>query len=42
VSACGFDVLESFEVNYVPSESELAQYYEVGKQLASRVADSPA
>ena len=39
VSACGFDVLQDFEVNYVPSESELAQYYEVGKQLASRVAN---
>jgi coenzyme F420H2 oxidase len=38
LSACGFDVVQDSEVNYVPSENELAQYYEMGKQLASRIA----
>jgi flavorubredoxin len=38
LSACGFEVLQDSEVNYVPSDSELVQYYEMGKQFASRVA----
>jgi coenzyme F420H2 oxidase len=38
LSACGFEVVQDSEVNYVPSENELAQYYEMGKQLASRIA----
>jgi flavorubredoxin len=38
ISACGFEVLQALEANYVPSEKELAQYYEMGKQLASRIA----
>jgi coenzyme F420H2 oxidase len=37
LSACGFEVLQDSEVNYVPSENELAQYYAMGKELASRV-----
>jgi flavorubredoxin len=38
LSACGFEVLQDSEVNYVPSNMELAQYYEIGKQFASRIA----
>jgi flavorubredoxin len=39
ISACGFEVLQDLEANYVPSESELAQYFAVGKQLASRIIE---
>ena len=38
VSACGFEVLQELEAYYVPSENELAEYFEVGKQLAARIA----
>jgi flavorubredoxin len=37
VSACGFEVLQVLEVFFVPSEDELAEYYDVGVQLASRI-----
>jgi flavorubredoxin len=37
IAACGFEVLQDLEVYYVPSDYELAQYYEIGKQLASRI-----
>jgi len=37
VSACGFEVLQDLEANYVPSEKELTECYEVGAQLASRI-----
>ena len=37
ISACGFEVLQDLEANYVPSEKELTEYYEVGAQLASRI-----
>jgi coenzyme F420H2 oxidase len=38
VSACGFEVLQELEAYYVPSENELVEYFEVGKQLAARIA----
>lgn len=38
ISACGFEVLKEIEVNYVPSENELAQYFAVGRHLASQLA----
>ena len=37
ISACGFEVLQDLEANYVPSEKELTEYYETGTQLASRI-----
>ncbi|MEI7827011.1 MAG: FprA family A-type flavoprotein [Euryarchaeota archaeon] len=37
ISACGFEVLQDLEVNYMPSEKELADYYGLGTQLASRL-----
>ncbi len=37
VSACGFEVLQELETYFVPSENELAEYYDVGVQLASRI-----
>jgi flavorubredoxin len=37
IAACGFEVLQDLEVYYVPSDNELAQYYEIGKQLASPI-----
>ncbi|MGD0717512.1 MAG: FprA family A-type flavoprotein [Halobacteriota archaeon] len=38
ISACGFEVLQDLEAYYVPSENELVEYFEVGKQLAARIA----
>jgi flavorubredoxin len=38
ISACGFEVLQDIEAYYVPSENELVEYFEVGKQLAARIA----
>jgi len=40
IAACGFEVLQDLEVYYVPSENELVHYYEIGKQLASRIVMS--
>jgi len=40
ISSCGFEVLQYIETNYVPSEDELAQYFALGKQLASRISNS--
>ena len=37
ISACGFEVLQDLEVNYMPLEKELADYYGLGTQLASRL-----
>jgi flavorubredoxin len=37
ISACGFEVIQEIEVYFVPTEEELAEYYEVGVQLASRI-----
>ena len=38
ISACGFELLQELEAYYVPSGNELAEYFEVGKQLAARIA----
>jgi flavorubredoxin len=38
ISACGFEVLQDIEAYYVPSENELVECFEVGKQLAARIA----
>jgi flavorubredoxin len=37
ISACGFEVIQEVEVYFVPTEDELAEYYELGVQLASRI-----
>ena len=37
ISACGFEVLQELETYFVPSENELVEYFEVGKQLAARI-----
>jgi flavorubredoxin len=37
ISACGFEVLQELEVYFVPTEEELAEHYDVGVQLSSRI-----
>ncbi|MDD1720603.1 MAG: FprA family A-type flavoprotein [Euryarchaeota archaeon] len=39
LSACGFDVLQELEVSYVPSDNDLAQCYDWGRQLASKMRE---
>jgi flavorubredoxin len=38
LSVCGFEVLEGVEVNYVPSENELVEYFIMGRHLATHIA----
>ncbi len=37
LSTCGFEVIQEVEVLFVPSEEELAGYYEMGAELGSRI-----
>ncbi len=37
LSACGFDALQGLEVTYVPSDDDLAQCYNWGRELASKI-----
>ncbi|MBW9222130.1 FprA family A-type flavoprotein [Methanothermococcus sp. SCGC AD-155-C09] len=39
IEACGFEVLEDYEVYYVPSEDELEKCYNMGKRLASKIKE---
>jgi len=38
LSACGFEIVEDLQVDYVPSEEALIEYYELGKKLALRMS----
>jgi len=37
LSACGFEIVEDLQVDYVPSEDALIYYYGLGKRLASQM-----
>lgn len=39
LSACGFDALQGLEVSYVPSEDDLAQCYDWGRELALKIRE---
>ncbi len=39
LSTCGFDTLQSLEVSYVPSEDDLLQCYDSGRELASKIRE---
>jgi flavorubredoxin len=37
VQSCGFETVEEYELNYVPSENELEECYNIGKRLAAKI-----
>ena len=39
IAACGFEVLDDYEVYYVPSEDELEKCYNMGKRLAAKIKE---
>ena len=39
IEACGFEVLDDYEIYYVPSEDELEKCYNIGKRLAAKIKD---
>ncbi|MGZ4943009.1 MAG: FprA family A-type flavoprotein [Halobacteriota archaeon] len=39
LSACGFDALQGLEVSYVPSDDELVQCYDWGRELALKTRE---
>lgn len=37
LQSCGFEILEEYEINYVPSEDELEECYEKGRRIATKI-----
>ena len=38
-SKCGFEVIDQYELYYVPTEDELTNCYNMGKELAKRIKE---
>ena len=39
LKACGFEVLDEYELYYVPTEDELEKCYNMGKRLAAKIKE---
>ena len=39
LSKCGFEVIDQYELYYVPTEDELTNCYNMGKELAKRIKE---
>jgi len=40
IQKCGFEVLDRYELDYVPNEDELTNCYNMGKRLAAKLKDA--